>query len=68
MAQLQIMPKNKINFKNFSILNSKFSDNMQNTSIQSLYSEAESSSFDKKLYGNLIKKLEFNKKNEKKDM
>ena len=49
MAQLQIMPKNKINFKNFSILNSKFSDNMQNTSIQSLYSEAESSSFDKKL-------------------
>ena len=68
MAQLQIMPKNKINFKNFSILNSKFSDNMQNTSIQSLYSEAESSSFDKKLYGNLIKKLELNKKNEKKDM
>ena len=68
MAQLQIMTKNKINFKNFSILNSKFSDNMQNTSIQSLYSEAESSSFDKKLYGNLIKKLELNKKNEKKDM
>ena len=68
MAQLQIMPKNKINFKNFSILNSKFSDNMQNTSIQSLYSEAESSSFDKKLHGNLIKKLELNKKNEKKDM
>ena len=68
MAQLQILPKNKINFKNFSSLNSKFSDNMQNTSIQSLYSEAESSSFDKKLYGNLIKKLELNKKNEKKDM
>ena len=68
MAQLQIMPKNKINFKNFSILNSKFSDNMQNTTIQSLYSEAESSSFDKKLYGNLIKKLELNKKNEKKEM